>query len=209
MASFDPLHPLRRRAFQHALEDGAVDIVVGFYTLMVAVATQKRVFLALSIVYLAGMHLAWKHLHDSIASRRTGYAELPQDPPSILLPVILLAGVLTISVVAGVTLFGGRLWSLDHWPTWTPVLSGTILAGGFLHTAVRSGLPRYHAFAMLSVGLSVFFWLFPFGPRINPSDRLTLSLFATAALLIVAGTVTMVRFVRLRPVVSSEDGHGR
>ncbi len=209
MTPLDPLDPLRRRAFRHALEDGAADLVVGVFTLMVGVGTQKRAFLALSVVYLVSMRLAWKFLHDSIASRRTGYAELPQDPPSTLLPVILLAGVLTIAVVAGITLFGGRLWSLDHWPTWTPMLSGAILAGGFLHTAVQSGLARYHAFAVLSLGISVFFWLFPFGPRINPSDRLTLSLFATAALLIVAGAVTMVRFVRLRPLVSAEDGHAR
>jgi hypothetical protein len=153
--------------------------------------------------------LAWKAIHNSIASRRTGYAELPLDPPMPLLAVILLAGTLTIAVVAGVTLFGGRMWSLDHWPTWTPLLSGAILAGGFLHTAVRSGLPRYHAFAVLSLGISVFFWLFPFGPRINPSDRLTLSLFVIAALLFVVGTVTMVRFVRLRPIVNAEDGHAR
>lgn len=209
MTPLDPLDPLRRRAFRHALEDGAADLVVGVFTLMIGAATQKRVFLALSVVYLVSMRLAWKFLHDSIASRRTGYAELPQDPPSTLLRVILLAGVLTIAVVAGITLFGGRLWSLDHWPTWTPMLSGAILAGGFLHTAVQSGLPRYHAFAVLSLGISVFFWLFPFGPRINPSDRLTLSLFVTAALLIVAGAVTMVRFVRLRPLVSEEDGHAR
>ena len=209
MIPLDPLGPLRRRAFRHALEDGAVELVVGFYALMVGVATQKRVFLAISLVYLASMRIAWKFLHDSIASRRTGYAELPQDPPSTLLPVILLAGVLTIAVVAGITLFGGRMWRLDHWPTWTPMLSGAILAGGFLHTALQSGLPRYHAFAVLSLGISAFFWLFPFGPRINPSDRLTLSLFVTAALLIVAGAVTMVRFVRLRPVATAEDGHAR
>jgi hypothetical protein len=207
MAPLDPLAPLRRRAFRHALEDGTVDIVVGVYAFMVGGATQRRVLLALSLVYLALMRLAWKSLHHWIASRRTGFAELPEEPPSTLLSVMLLAGVLTIGVVAGVTLFGGRLWSLDHWPTWTPMLSGTILAAGFLHTAFRSGLPRYHAFAVLTLGLSLFFWLFPFGPRINPSDRLTLSLFALAALLIVAGTITVMRFVQLHPVATVEDRH--
>jgi len=135
MTRLDPLDTLRRRAFRHTFEDGAVDLVVAVRTLIVGVATQRRIFLALSVVYLATMRLAWKAVHDWIASRRT--------------------------------------------------------------------------FAVLSLGISMFFWLFPFGPRINPSDRLTLSLFVIAALLFAVGTVTMVRFVRLRPVVSAEHGDAR
>jgi len=132
---------------------------------------------------------------------------LPRTPVT-LRPVILLAGVLTIAVVAGITLFGGDCGAWTTGPrdadaSPAPSCRRVPPHGGAI------GLARYHAFAVLSLGISVFFWLFPFGPRINPSDRLTLSLFVTAALLMVVGTVTMVRFVRLRPLVSAEDGHAR
>jgi len=204
MTGSDPLDSLRRRALHHAFEDGAIDLVVGIFTLMVGVATQRRVFLGLALVYLLAMAMAWKWLHDGLSSRRTGYAELPDYPPKQLLSVILLAGCVTMGVVAVLTLSHGRLWSLDAWPTWTPMLSGVVLAGGFVHTALRSGLVRFHFYAAVSVGASLFFWLYPFGPRINPSDRLTLPFFVLAAVLIVVGSATIARFVRSRPIVSQE-----
>lgn len=207
MSTVDPLETLRRRAVRHALEDGAADLVFGLYALIVACATQRQAFLGVAVAYLAAMGPAWQHLHHQVSSRRTGYAELPQQPPSPMLSVILLSGAATLGVVAGVTLLGGKLWSLDLWPPWTSVLAASVLAAGFLYTAVTSGLRRFGVLAALSLGTSVFFWLFPFGPRINPSDRLTLTLFVVAAALLVSGAVTMARFVRQHPAVAGGDGH--
>jgi hypothetical protein len=204
MTNPNPLDSFRRRAVRHAFEDGAIDLVVGVFTLMVGVATQRRIFLALTVVYLGAMAMAWKWLHDGLTSRRTGFAELPDYPPRQLLSVILLAGCLTMGIVAALTLTSGRLWNLEAWPTWTPLVSGLILAGGFLHTALRTGFARFHLYTVVSIGASLFFWLFPFGSRINPSDRLTLPFFVLAAVLFIVGAVTVARFVRNRPVVSQE-----
>ena len=57
--------------------------------------------------------------------------------------------------------------------------------------------------------VDLFFWLFPFGSRINPSDRLTLFLFAMAAVLMAVGALTMAAFVRTRPIVPDEASNGR
>jgi hypothetical protein len=103
----------------------------------------------------------------------------------------------------------GRLWSLDAWPNWAPMASGAILAAGFWHAARETAFGRYGVFAAASLGVSLFFWLFPFGPRINPSDRLTLSLFVIAAVLMAAGGVTIARFRRTRPELPVEAGDGR
>ncbi len=209
MTESNPLESFRRRAVRHAFEDGSVDLVVGIFTLMVGAATQRRVLFALIVVYLTLMTTAWRFLHARLTTRRTGYAELPDDPPRQLLSVILLTGVLTMGVVAALTLTSGRLWNLDGWPEWAPIPAGLILAGGFVHTGLRTGFARYHLYAVVSAAASLFFWLFPFGGRINPSDRLTLPLFVTAGVLIVVGAATIARFVRSRPVVSAEvsDGH--
>ena len=205
----DPLDLLRRRAVRHAFEDGAVDLVVGLFTLVIGAATQRHIFLALAVVYATMMISGWKALHDGLSSRRTGYAELPEEPPRRLLSVILLAGCLAMAVVAAVTLTSGRLWNLQTWPAWVPLLSGSILAGGFLHTARQTGFARFAVYAAAALGASVFFWLYPFGDSINPSDRLTLSLFVTAGVLMAGAAATMTRFVRVRPVVAEEAGDGR
>jgi len=207
MNKTDPLESLRRRAYRHALEDGTADIVVGFYTLTIGVATQKRFFIVLAGVYLMMFGLAWRFFSHSVSSRRIGYAELPQDPPRALLAGTMAAGVLTLLVVAVITMSGGGAWNLARWPNWTPLPAGAILAGSFLHTATRAGLGRYYAYVAASVGGSLFFWLFPFSVRINPSDRLTLFFFAMAAALLVTGFAVLSRFVRNRPVISEEGRH--
>ncbi len=194
---------------EHAVEDGAIDLTVGFFTLIVGLATQRRIFLALAVVYLSAMAMAWKPLHYQLTSRRTGYAELPEAPPVRLLTIVMLAGLLTMGVVAAFTVTTGRMWNLEGWPTWAPILAGLILAGGFLDTARKSGCVRFHVFAAASVAGSLFFWLFPFGPRINPSDRLTLFLFAMAGVLMAVGAVTMAAFVRSKPVVPDEASNAR
>ncbi len=199
----------RRRAYRHAVEDGAIDLVVGLFTLIVGVATQRRIFLALACVYLSAIAMAWKPLHYRLTSRRTGFAELPETPPLRLLSAVMLAGLLTMGIVAAITLATGEAWSFETWPTWAPVVAGLILAWGFLDTARKSGVVRFRVFAAASLAGSLFFWLFPFGPRINPSDRLTLFLFAAAGVLMAVGAVTMTRFVRSRPIVSEEASDGR
>ena len=205
----DSLDVFRRRAHRHAVEDGAIDLIVGLFTLTVGVATQRRPFLALAVVYLGAMAMAWRPLHDRLTSGRTGYAELPDAPPFPLLSAVMLAGLVPMGVIAAVTMANGRMWNLEGWPGWAPVLAGLILGWGFLDTARRSGVVRFHVFAAASVAGSLFFWLFPFGPRINPSDRLTLFLFVMAGVLMAVGAATMSWFVRTRPVVPEERCDGR
>lgn len=209
MASMDPLRIPRRRAYRHALEDGAADIVVGIYTITVGTATQKRAFIALAVAYLILYALAWQWLHDRISSRRTGYAEVPEQPPRILLTGALAAGVLTLLVVAAITISLGKAWDLALWPTWAPLLAGVILAAGFLQTALRSELRRYYGYAGMAVVGSLLFWLFPFGPSINPSDRLTLFLFVVGFTMVIAGIVVSARFRRAHPLQEVEDSDAR
>jgi hypothetical protein len=209
MTSPDPLARPRRSAARHAFEDGATDLALGLFTVMVGAATQRRIWLALVVVYFGLMHHFWKQLHYQLTSRRTGFAEVLGDPPRQLLLVVFLAGLATMGVVAALTLASGRLWALDLWPNWTPVMAGLILAGGFLFTGLRTGLARFHLYTVVSLGASALFWLYPFGPRINPSDRLTLFLFAMAGVQMVVGAATVARFVRTRPLVTEEACSGR
>lgn len=205
-APSDPLLALRRRALRHAFEDGAIDLLLGLFTLMVGVATQNRVFIGLAVVYLGALALAWRAFHDRLTSRRTGYAELPGDPARQLLAAVLTAGCLTMAVVAAVTLPSGRAWAVDRWPAWSPLLSGSILTAAFAYTARQTGLVRFAAYAVAAAGLSLFFWLYPFGPPVNASDRLTLSLLALSAMLIATGSVVIAHFVRRHPVVTWPGG---
>lgn len=209
MTATDPLRSLRQKALRHAFEDGALDLVAGFFTLVVALGTQRPLFLALAGAYLTGLVPFWRSLHDSLTTRRTGFAEVPGNPARLALSVVLIAGCLTMGVVAAATLASGGLLELAGWPTWAPLLSGAILAGGLVCAAVATGFTRYHVLAAVSFGASLFFWLFPFGPSINPSDRLTLSLFVTAAALSLTGAGTIVRFLRTRPVATEAASSAR
>ena len=131
-------------------------------------------------------------------------ANLFSGPASALATLVVLG----LAVVAAAPRSQGRLWELSHWPTWAPVVAGVVLAAGFAHTALRSGLWRWGLYALASIAGGVAFWLFPFGARINPSDRLTLLLFSLGGLLILTGVVVVLQFTRTHPVVAEESGRG-
>lgn len=207
MSASDPLAIFQRRANRHALEDGVADLLAGTYAILAGGATQRTATLALAVVYLAVFTRAWTFMHQQVAASRTGFADPAEQPHTAVLAGILGAAVLSLAVVATLTLAQGRLWDLDHWPTWAPVLAGTLLAAGFLHAFVRSGLPRWAAYACVSAGGGFAFWLYPFGPAINPSDRLTLLFFAVGGVLLVSGSIALVRFRRAHPVADEAD-HG-
>jgi hypothetical protein len=209
VTSTDPLETLRRRAYRAALEDGVADVVIGLFTLIFGVATQRRGFLALAVVYMITCKSAWRFVHRDFVSRRVGYAEFPENPPAVQLVWTLAAGVISLCVVAVVTLSKGRVWNLARWPDWLPMLAGLVLAAGFLHPAARSGLVRYYAYVVAAIAGSVFFWLFPLGPSINPSDRLTLFLFSVSGLIIGTGVAAIIRFARAHPVLTLEARDGR
>jgi hypothetical protein len=209
MTPHDPLKPLRRRAHRHALEDGIADLAVGLYTITVGVATQNRALLAIAVAYLFTYLFGWRWFHARLSSRRTGYAEAGEQLPRVLLTGSLAAATVTLLVVAAITLASGVLWDLAVWPAWTPVLAGLVLTAGFLYSAAGSGLRRYYAYATLSAAGSLFFWLFPFGPAINPSDRLTLFLLVVGAAMLLGGVGAMLRFRRAHPVVTLEAHDAR
>jgi hypothetical protein len=56
---------------------------------------------------------------------------------------------------------------------------------------------------------SLFFWLFPFGPSINPSDRLTLFLFVVGVTMVIAGIVVSTRFRQTHPLHEVEESDAR
>ncbi len=207
MSAPDPLAHFQRRANRHALEDGVADLLAGAYAILAGGATQRTATLVLAVVYLTVFTRAWTFIHQQVAARRTGFADPAEQPHAAVLPGILGAAVISLAIVAVLTLAQGRLWALDSWPTWAPVLAGTILGAGFLHTFVRSGLPRWAAYASVSAVGGFAFWLLPFGPAINPSDRLTLLFFAVGGVLLVSGLVVVRRFRRAHPVVGEAE-HG-
>jgi len=208
MSHADPLLAFRRRANRHALEDGVADLFAGAYAVIAGAATQRTTYLALAVVYLGVLASGWKFAHARVSTGRTGYAESVDQPQLAVLTGILASAVVSLAVVAAATLSQGRLWELSHWPTWAPVVAGVVLAAGFAHTALRSGLWRWGLYALASVAGGVAFWLLPFGARINPSDRLTLLLFSLGGLLILTGVVVVLHFTRTHPVVAEESGRG-
>ncbi len=208
MPTKDPVGTLKRRALRHLFEDGSFDLVLGFFTFIVGIATQRRFFVALFVVYLAGLTSTWKALHARLTSRRTGYAEPVGNPSGILFGATVMAGILPLGVVAASTLATGSLWNLEHWPSWAAVVSGVTLAAGSLYAYLACRLPRYAVFAILAIAGSVFFWRFPFGASINPSDRLTLFLLSLAAVQMATGAAAMASFVRRYPEVAEDAAHG-
>lgn len=92
---------------------------------------------------------------------RIGYAKLDESRQSKVLRGVGLYTILAIGAmavtIALVARADGSVWGL--WRRWSPTLAGVILSGGFIYLATVSAARRYHAFAVIAVGLGISFSL--------------------------------------------------
>ena len=137
---------------------------------------------------------------------RIGYAKLDGPRASKILGGVALSTVLVIAGMAValslVARGDGSLWG--PWRRWSPTLAGVILFGGFIYQAAVSGARRYHAFAVIAVGLGISFSLwFP-----ETYTGLKLYLLTTGGALLLYGVGAFSLFLRRHELGLKGTLHG-
>lgn len=129
---------------------------------------------------------------------RIGYVELPRAARRRIALGMLafVAGGLAVTLmVVAVT---GDIDDPARWRKMAPLFAGLLGSGGFLYAATWSGLARYHAVAGLSALAGTAAAVLGTGADYRP---VAAYLLVMAALLALIGAATLVRFVRLNPVL--------
>lgn len=205
----DPIESIQEAVHRHSFEDGINEILVGVLVAGGALTLGYRggVFFVLALALL--LKWALPRLRDRIAAPRVGMAELPAQPARQMTGIVvycLLAGL----VVVAAWLATGRSRSPLAEYRWVPLFTGLCLSGGFIYAAGRTRLKRFYIYlaATLAGGLLVTLTMST-GGRQEAFGALAQLLWMLSALLIVMGSVILIRFIRRNPVISSEaDGSG-
>ncbi len=201
------LKQLERRVYSESLQDGIMEILMGFLLVLcgVVMADPKMggAFIGLYVIGLVMFPRALEALKRRFTYTRLGKAVLHEEEPKPLVGgiflYILAAGVL---VALGLALLG-RLTTAE-WYRWLPVWIGLCLVGAMTHLYSKSGSPRFVVYGVVAVGAGFAVGLLRLPGRM---DNIAIYLMCMGALFAVVGAVMLIRFLRSHPVaVGTEEG---
>ena len=191
------LDTIERNAYRYAYGDGIKEILCGLLLAAASVTVRTPVgglvALALGILFIRIL----PRLRDRFTAPRAGYAEV--ERPSAR----LLGGIAAWMVLIGAIVAAVSALTSDHGSPyrWIPAFVGTVIAGGFIFAARRSGLTRFYFYVAAAIGggvtLSV---LRPAENRLEGYSRLYLLMAGLAVILLAGGTTVFLRFLRRHPV---------
>jgi hypothetical protein len=193
--------PVERKTARSYYEDGLPDILFGCaFVLFSATFLSPGVGsmpLILVVLLLPVLTAAMERLKQRYIYPRTGQARLTQQglpgPRLTMLASLLLALLVTLVVLV----LTGSLRSPALWYRWTPIFSGVLLAGAFLHLASGTGLARYHVLSVACLLGAVPLSLYTFPGRL---EGLGLHILGLGLLLLLCGAITLARFLRRYPL---------
>lgn len=202
----DPLDldTLEERAFRRRFDDGLLDLAVGVFVLAFGLCMDTE-YSGLSGIWGPVCFSLWFALRKTVTEPRLGYVEFRRARRDrVRLRTLLMAGVLTLSVIAGLAFWFGsasedggvRDLAQDLAPLgFLLSLGGLVAIGGGL-----LGLARGFVYAGLIVGLGFIGHLV--------LDELRPGLSLAGAVITVCGAVLLARFLRTHPRLRTDEGHG-
>ena len=187
----------RTAAESAAYGDGILEIVLSALFLIVALVSGRP---ALAWMYLLPILLlgpGLERLKARFTYPRIGYVRLPAEPPRRLRRG-LVTWIFGVFLLVAVALFiAGHLTNNLAWRRASPVLAGTLFAGGFLYLAQRSRFWRHYVLAVASIGTGA---LMAWPIELEPYGNLRLWALLMAFLSMAMGVWVLRRFLRENPL---------
>lgn len=193
---------LKRRAYQHTLQDGLTEILAAIMFLASVAMLQQRgliCFIGLAMVLLP---VVINRLKAKVTYPRTGYLELRDQPPKRIVWGMFLVIGAAIVLMALLLLVAGRLDDPASWRRWAPLLAGFLVSCGFHHAAQRSGLLRFRCYELMSLAAGLLISILGSG---HSYAGVQIYCLVMAGATMLGGVVHLVRFVQRNPVRIAEE----
>jgi len=205
---------IKRRVWSIYFQDGLFEACVGFALILWGVIMFHPRLMSLSGLPIVVV-LALQGLKKRYVAPRVGYVSPSSkgNKSSLMAGILLLFALgilvfgLSLSLARGGEiggwswLLGGLRWGFDC----LPIVIGLILAGVLGFFGLRARATRFYAFALLFALAGVLFYLLP----LSPEDRSKLLLMSCGFVLLVAGVVRFIQFLRNNPVLPEASADER
>lgn len=196
----DDLRRIERNAFRDTVQDGLMDIFVGFFLfLMGGRLYNGSVAIILPFIFLGTFVIA--ALKRRFVYPRIGYVELAQGNSPKGWPWLLGFGLAIVAVFVAVLLISGDIHDAALWYRWMPIPFGMVMVAGFIIAACKSRLVRFYFYAALAAAGGA---VFPFLPLAGKLEALSLHLTFLGLPILVSGAVVFALFLRRNPVQLTE-----
>jgi len=203
------MQAIKRRVWAVYFEDGLFEVFLGlalFFGGVVLFGSMVAIFAPIMVSW----GLAFQAAKKRYVAPRVGYVKPSSEGRkgrlATLVILVLLFGVLVFALLTaqqkGYTIgAGGRLlegigWAADQLPT----ILGLILAGIFALFAQRAGSARLAGYALLFALGGVLFRLL----KLDLADQSKLFLMSCGAVLLGAGAIRLIWFLRSHPILPEE-----
>jgi hypothetical protein len=202
MNGHERLEELQRRAYRHTLEDGLTELLAAVMLLGWAAILQHHQLLPFMVLLFVAITVALHAAKRRITFPRTGYVRLGHAAARrhlwgtfafIVLPILVMALLLWVT---------GNPADPAAWRRWAPLLAGAFFGGGLHFAARHSGLRRFHIYQLVSLLLGLAISAAGSG---NSYAGVQLYCLLMALVLLPAGGVRFVSFLRRYPAVSGEE----
>ncbi len=204
MAQTDPLMSIHEAAYRHAFEDGITEILAGILLAAGALLTLRSGGGVVILAVALGLMWALPRLRDRVTTPRTGSASLPMWPGRTIWGILVYGILAALAVLALRTATVGYGAPLGEY-RWLPLFTGLFLSGGFVFAARKTRLKRFYFYILAAVGGGLLLAVtMNSGTRLEAYWRLTALLWGLSGLLLLIGTVTLVRFIRRNAIVAGE-----
>jgi hypothetical protein len=197
------LKQIERNVFRDYLQDGLADMMLGAYFLFIGLGLASTVtpLIVFPIVFFAPLLLGLK---KRFTYPRTGYVELRQGDPGLVLWFTLGSLVLGLIALVAVLIAAGVIAQPAQWYRWMPIFFGICLSGILLGLGLSVRLMRYYVVAGVALAGGPTFALLPLTGKL---ENIGLFFSALGAMLLAWGVFAFVRFLRKYPLPTEESGH--
>ncbi|MHA1882990.1 MAG: hypothetical protein ACTSUO_08100 [Candidatus Thorarchaeota archaeon] len=197
---------LEQTLFRESIEDGLEIVMVGLLILFVACMGLDMVF---SIVLVSVMVLKNRILDGfrrKITYKRIGQVQLLKHKYDDVQKGILIVFLMTVVNIAfWLMLFSPVLTELIVWIKWFPAIFGLLFIGPSYYIYSKTGYPLWFLLGIGATILGFFFSLIEFTPVLLGWFFYLLSI---GGILVIAGCIAFIRFLRNNPVIAIQEDVG-
>jgi len=194
------LRRIERNAFRDTVQDGLMDIFLGFLLFFMGGRLQSgSVAVIVPFIFLGPFVIA--ALKRRFVYPRIGYVELATGDSRHGLRWLLGFGLAIVAVFLAVLLISGDIRDAARWYRWMPIPIGMVMVTGFIITAYKSRLARFYLYAALAAAGGA---AFPFLPLTGKLEALSLYLTFLGLPILVCGAIVLALFLRRNPVQPAE-----
>ncbi len=206
MSDDKEIKDLEQSVFSESIEDGLEIVMAGLLILLVACMGLDLVFAIVLVSVMILKNRILDGFRRKITYKRIGQVQLRKHKYDDVQKGILILFLMTVvNLAIWLMIFSPVLTELIVWIKWFPAIFGLLFIGPSYYISSKTGYPLWFLFGIGATILGFLFSLIEFTPVLLGWFFYLLSI---GGILVIAGCIAFIRFIRNNPVIAIQEEVG-